>query len=90
MSEPIPQIHRTLTSRNERKELLVMACQVDRLAWREACRPVRAPVEGAQLAFKLAGWFQTLGAFLPGRVGRWLRGASILADLGRMFGWLRR
>lgn len=88
MSEPIDQIHRTLTSRNERKELLVLACEVDRVAWRKACMPSgRGP--GAQVALKLLGYLQTLGSLVPGRLGRWLRGAGFLAGLGRQLGWLR-
>ena len=87
MSEPTDQIHRTLTSRNERKELLVLACEVDRVAWRMACRPNREP--GTQLALKLLGYLQTLGSLVPGRLGRWLRGAGFLAGLSRQLGILR-
>lgn len=87
MSAPSAQIHRTLTSRSERKELLVLACEVDRTAWRQACRPSRPT--GARFAFKALGYLQAVGPFLPGRLGRWLRGASLMADLGRMCGWLR-
>lgn len=87
MLEPIDQIHRALTSRNERKELLVLACEVDRLAWRQACRPNRSPA--AQLTHKLLGYVETIGSFLPGRLGRWLRGTSFLAGIGRQLGWLK-
>ncbi len=87
MPESFDQIHRILTSRTERKELLVLSCEVDRVAWREACRPRRK--SGTQLAMNMAGYLQTFGSFLPGRLGRWLRGAGFLADLGRMLGWFR-
>ena len=87
MLESFDQIHRTLTSRNERKELLVLACEVDRLAWRQACGPARRP--GVQLARRLLGCLETVGSFLSGRLGRWLQGAGFLAHLGRQFGWLR-
>jgi hypothetical protein len=88
MPEPIDQIQRTLTSRNERKELLVLACEVDRMSWRQACQPVHRP--GGQLALTLLNFLQPLSSLLPGRLGRWLRGAGFLAGLGRQFGWLRR
>lgn len=87
MLEPFDQIHRTLTSRNERKELLVLACAVDRMAWGQACRPTRNP--RAEFAHEVLGYLDTISSFLPGRFGRWLRGASFLADLGRQFGWLK-
>ncbi len=87
MLEPTDQIHRIVTSRSERKELLVLACQVDREAWRGACRPTRS--RGEQLARDLLGYVESLSSFLPGRLGRWVRGASFLTNLGRQFGWLR-
>ena len=85
MPEPIDQIHRVLTSRRERKELLVLACEVDREAWRRACRPTRS--RGQQLAREALSCLETVGSLLPGRLGRWLRGASFLTHLGRQFGW---
>jgi hypothetical protein len=87
MSEPAHQIRRVLTSRQERKELLALACEVDRAAWRQACRRTRRP--GVQLARDLLGGLETISAFLPGRLGRWLRGASFLTGLSRQFGWFR-
>jgi hypothetical protein len=87
MLKPIDQIRRTLTSRNERKELLVLACEVDRASWRQACHPVRSP--RAQLAHDLLGYVDSFRSFLPGRLGRWARGATFLASLGRQLGWLR-
>jgi hypothetical protein len=87
MPEQPPQVRRVLTSHRERKELLVLACEVDRAAWRQACRPARS--RGAQLAHDLLGYLESFSSFFPGRVGRWLRGASFLTRLGRQFGWLR-
>ena len=87
MSAPADQIHRVLTSARERKELLILACGVDRMAWRHACVPTRRP--GTQFARDLLGHLETFSAFLPGRLGRWLRGASLITGIARQFGWLR-
>ncbi|HEX2861935.1 MAG TPA: hypothetical protein VHN79_09860 [Lacunisphaera sp.] len=86
MLEPAVQIHRTLTSRNERKELLVLACEVDRTAWRQACRP---PRHSTRVARDVLGYLQTFSSFLPGRWGRWVRSVSFVADLVGKVGWLR-
>jgi hypothetical protein len=86
MPEPAAQIHRTITSRTERKELLVLACEVDRTAWRQACQP---PRQSAQFAREILGYLQAFSSFLPGRVGRWVRSAGFVADLVRKLGWLR-
>ena len=87
MSAPAHQIHRVLTSARERKELLILACGVDRMAWRHACRPARPP--GARFARDLLGHLETFSAVLPRRHGRWLRGASLITGLVRQLGWLR-
>lgn len=87
MPEPAAQIRRTVTPRNERKELLVLACEVDRASWRQACQPRRGP--GRQLAHDLVSYIDAFASFLPGRLGRWLRGASFLTSLGHRLGWLR-
>jgi hypothetical protein len=87
MSEPTPQIRRTLTSRTERKELLALACDVDRGSWRLACRP--AGGSGRQLAISLLEYAEAFSPLLPERLARWLRGASFLTNLGRQLGWLR-
>lgn len=89
MSEPTDQIVRIVTTRNERKELLILACAADRGAWLAACRQAPARSRGAQLASDLLGYLEPLSSVLPGRLGRWLRGASFLTNLGRQFGWLR-
>ncbi len=88
MLESTDQIHRILTSRSERKELLVLACQVDREAWRRACRPTRTP--GEQFVRDLLGYLESFSSLLPGRLGRWVRGASFLTNPGRQLGWLQR
>ncbi len=87
MPEHPDQIRRVLTSPREHKELLILACEVDRCAWRRACRPTRSP--GAQFARDLLGHLETFSSFLPGRLGRWLRGASLVTGLVRQLGWLR-
>jgi hypothetical protein len=87
MLEQSYQIRGPLTSRQDRKELLVLACTVDRVGWRQACRPTGSPT--ALLARELLGYLETFSSFLPGRLGRWLRGASFLTNLSRQLGWLR-
>jgi hypothetical protein len=88
MLESFDQVRRTVTPRNERKELLVLACEVDRAAWRQACRPT-ATGQAAQLAQHVLGWLEPLAVLLPGQLGRWLRGGGFLLRLGRQLGWLR-
>jgi hypothetical protein len=88
MLESFDQISRKVTPRNERKELLVLACEVDRAAWRRACRPTPAS-RAAQFAHQMLGWLEPFGALLPGRLGHWLRSGGFLLRLGRQFGWLR-
>lgn len=73
-------------TRGKRKQLLILACQVDRVAWAQACRPRRP--SPAPLAGYLLKGFETVTALLPGRPGRWLRGVNILVRFGRQFGWL--
>ena len=68
MSESTAQIRRTLTSRNERKELLVLACEVDGVAWHQACKPTRGP--GLQFTLRMLRHVQTFGSLVPGRLGR--------------------
>lgn len=88
MSEHPAQIPSSLTDRNSRKELLVLACALDRVAWRRA----RQAVIRKGLARKgrdLLGYLDMAGSVLPGSIGRWLRRANLVAQLGRMLGWLR-
>ena len=86
MSESAYQIHRVLTSPGERKELLILACEVDREGWRRACRSTATPKQ--QLARDIFGYLKSFSAFLPSRFGGWLSSASFLTNLARQFGWL--
>ena len=75
-------IRRTLTLRRERKDLLILACAVDRHGWRQAgfaaiVRP------RPQWLGELSGGLEDFTRLLPGRFGRWLRGAGILTHLVR-------
>ena len=89
MPEQPAQLRRALTSRAERKELLALACAVDRHAWRQATlAPVQRP--GSRLLGDLLGYCEPFMPLLPERLGRWLRGATLLSHLGQAFGWLRR
>jgi hypothetical protein len=88
MLDPFDQVRRTLTSRTERKELLILACEVDRAAWRHACRPGPASPT-LQLARQVLTWLEPFSALLPGRFGRWVRGGGFLLQLSRQLGWLR-
>lgn len=86
MPEQPDQVGGTLSPRQERKQLLVLACSLDRAGWRMACRPSRG--RGSQIASNVLSHLETIGSFLPGRIGRWLRGFSFLAQIGRRLGWL--
>jgi len=89
MSEQNHQGVEPLT-RAERKELLVLACTSDRLAWLRACRPSPARSPMMNLAASWLGRLEPFSHFLPGRLGRWVRGAVFVAGLERQFGWLTR
>ncbi len=68
-------------NRDERKRLLVVACVADRLAWCQACEPrPRPPLHQAGYILQL---LEPLTALLPGRIGRWLRGANFIAKVSR-------
>lgn len=73
-------------TREKRKQLLILACQADRVAWAQACQPRRRPP--AQLAGYLLKGLETVTALVPGRTGRWLRGANFFVRFGRQLGWL--
>lgn len=88
MLEPFNQIRHSVTTRTERKELLVLACEVDRAAWRQACRP-SGTHPALQAAQRILGYLEPFTGLLPGRLGRWVRGGGFLLQLGRQFGWLR-
>lgn len=87
MPEPTLQISHPLTTRQERKELLVLACEVDRASWHQACHPIQSPA--VKFARETLSVIEMIGSFVPGRVGRWLRHASFLTTIGRQLGWLR-
>ena len=89
MSEQTDQVRDSLT-RAERKQLLALACMADRSAWTHACRPAPARSPMAQIATEVLRYLEPFSSLLPGRMGRWLRGASFLTNLGRQFGFLGR
>lgn len=68
----------------ERKRLLVLACEVDRAAWCNSCRPRPRPpvVRVAQLL----SYFEPVLALIPGRPGRWLKRLAPLARVARQIG----
>jgi hypothetical protein len=70
-----------------RKAYLVLACESDRGAWREACLPNGS---ASHLAVRsVLGYLEPIASFFPGRIGRWLRAATFFANLSRHLGWLR-
>lgn len=76
-------------TRDERKQLLTLACAADRAAWAEACRPVPGPSRAAQIADRAMTVLEPISGFLPGGIGRWVRRATLLARLGRHLGLVR-
>ncbi|HET7537638.1 MAG TPA: hypothetical protein VFJ90_14355 [Candidatus Didemnitutus sp.] len=64
----------------ERKQQIIEQCAADRAAWVNACR---ADHRKATITGALLHWSDMLGAVLPGRFGRWFRGASFLAGFAR-------
>jgi hypothetical protein len=89
MSEQINPVHREVT-RAERKQLLALACAADRVAWVHSCRPPRVRSPAAQIATEVFKYLEPFSNLLPGRMGKWLRGASVLTSIGRHFGWMVR
>jgi hypothetical protein len=89
MSEQIDQSRHPL-SRAERKQLLALACVADRAAWVYACRPAPPSSPVVQIANNVMGYLEPFLGFLPGRVGRWIRGARVVTSVVRQFGWLSR
>ena len=72
----------------ERKRLLVLVCEADRVSWRAAChRPPPSPV--ARIAGEALQYADLLGTLLPGRAGRLLRRATFFANVGRRLGLIR-
>ena len=86
--QPAP-VTPVLTTREERKQLLVFLCAADRVAWTRSLRPRRPGGPVAKWTRELIGYLETLGGFLPGRLGRYLRGAGFFTQIARQFGWLR-
>lgn len=71
-------------SLEERKRLLVLACEVDRAAWCNSCRPRPRPpmVRAAQMLH----FIEPVLSLIPGRPGRWLRRLSFAARVARQVG----
>lgn len=76
-------------TRSDRKALLILACNADRLAWRQACLSSASNSIVSQMTRKAIHWADLASAFLPGRLGRWARGASFLSHIASTLGWLR-
>lgn len=89
MSEQINQVRGSLT-REERKQLLALACAADRTAWVHSCRPAPPRSPAAQIANEMFKYIEPFSNLLPGRIGRWVRNISFLTSLGRQFGLLGR
>lgn len=85
MSDPSRPIDPPLT-RDERKQLLVLACQIDRVAWCDSCRP--RPRPPTALVVGLLGFLEPLASLIPGLPGRWLRKMGFFARLARQFGFI--
>jgi hypothetical protein len=62
-----------------------LLCASDRAAWADACLPVNQPPPSlvSTILYEASG---LVGAMLPGRIGRWVRGASFIAGLVRNLG----
>jgi len=69
----------------ERRECLVLACQLDRLKLRLALRP--SPLE--RLTISVIEKIAPLAPHLPGRLGKWtrgiMRGTSMVRDVYQAF-----
>jgi hypothetical protein len=87
MPEPTISSSQPLNLRERRKAYLALACESDRVAVREACFPVGTP--GTLAVRTLLGYIEPLASFFPGRIGRWMRGATFMANIGRHLGWFR-
>lgn len=73
-------------SREDRKQLLILACQADRIAWCDSCRP--RPRPPAALAANVLSFLEPLFSLVPGLPGRWLRRMGFFTRLARQFGIL--
>jgi hypothetical protein len=68
----------------ERKRLLVLACEVDRAAWCHSCRP--RPRPAAVRAAQVLNFLEPLLSLIPGRPGRWFRRMGFVAQVVRQVG----
>lgn len=68
----------------ERKQRLVLACMADRAAWVQACEP--RPQPPLAMAGSLLKLLEPLTFLLPGKLGRWVRRAEFLTQIGRQLG----
>ncbi|HWA28776.1 MAG TPA: hypothetical protein VG734_24205 [Lacunisphaera sp.] len=68
----------------ERKQFLILACEADRAAWCEACRP--RPRPPAAVAMQLLRFLEPVLSLIPGFPGRWLRRAGFIARVVRELG----
>ena len=91
MSEHTDQILQPVSvmTRSERKHLLVLACTIDRAAWKRACYPAHPKSPAMQLLQRLLPHLETFSFLLPGKLGRLVRSANFFTQLGRQFGWVR-
>jgi hypothetical protein len=80
MPATTPQSLEPVEDPAERKQRIVEQCAADRASWVHACRTEYRP---PSLTGTLLNWSDMLGAVLPGRFGRWFRGASFLAGFAR-------
>lgn len=82
MPESDPQSDSAL-SLQERKQLLILACEVDRSAWCESCRPRPSPPM-ARVA-ELLCCVTPLLTLLPGLSQRWSKRFAFLTRIARQF-----
>lgn len=68
-------------SQEERKQLLVLACEMDRAAWNDSCRP--RPRTRAALAAELLRFAAPALAMIPGLPKRWLQRLGFVTRIAR-------
>lgn len=68
----------------ERKQLLIIACEADRAAWCDACRP--RPQPPTALLSQALRFVEPVLSLIPGLPGRWLRRIDFVARVVRQFG----
>ena len=82
MPEPAHQNDSPL-SRDERKQLLVLACEMDRAAWSDSCRP--RPRPRAAVAAELLRFAGPVLSLIPGLPKRWLQRLGFVTKIARQF-----